>query len=114
MIVRSFRGVVVRGRESVFYEIVRKRVLDFRQSHELIESHVARRMTDAGDAFLVTTHWPDWPALLDWADGDLEKPWGFDELLPYLASWEVEHFEEIEVPTESAAASVRQPERMTV
>jgi heme-degrading monooxygenase HmoA len=114
VIVRSFRGVVVRGKEPVFYEIIRRRVVDFRHSHALVESHVARRMTETGDSFLVTTHWPDWAALLDWAAGDLERPWGFDELLPYLQSWEIEHFEEIEVPSEEAAATVRQAERMTV
>jgi heme-degrading monooxygenase HmoA len=104
VIVRSFRGVVVRGREAVFYEIVRRRIAEFRRSHALIESHVARRMTDEGDRFLVTTHWPDWVALLEWAAGDLERPWGFDEIVPYLTTWEIEHFEEIEIdPAETPA-----------
>ena len=97
MIVRSFRGVVARGREAAFYEIVRRRIAEFRGSHALIESHVARRMTDAGDRFLITTHGPDWVTLLDWAAGDVERPWGFDEIVPYLTTWEIEHFEEIEI-----------------
>lgn len=112
MIVRSFRGIVVRGCEAAFYEVVRRRIAEFRGSHALIESHIARRMTDEGDRFLITTHWPDWVSLLDWATGDLERPWGFDEIMPYLASWEVEHFEEIEVGDEvPARGGVR--ERLT-
>ena len=114
MIVRSFRGVVVRGREAVFYETVRRRIVDFRTSHSLIESHVARRMTDQGDRFLITTHWPDWASLLDWADGDVERPWGFDEIVPHLTGWEIEHFEEIEVGSEEAGPAPSQREWLTV
>lgn len=114
MIVRSFRGLVVRGREAVFYEIVRRRIVDFRASHSLIDCHVARRMTDAGDSFLITTHWPDWPALLDWAEGDPDKPWGFDEIVPYLKSWEIEHFEEIEVTESGHESTISSPEKLPV
>ena len=97
MIVRSFRGVVAAGREEEFYALVRDRVARFRERFAMIESHVARRTTPSGDRFLVTTYWPSWDALREWAAGDdLERPWGFDELVPLLASWEVEHFEEIE------------------
>jgi heme-degrading monooxygenase HmoA len=104
VIVRSFRGVVRRGRDAEFYALVRERVIAFRASHSMIESHIARRTTQDGDRFLITTHWPDWDALRRWADGDLEKPWGFDEILPYLESWEIEHFEEIEVDGEPGTA----------
>lgn len=95
MIVRSFRGIVTPGRDSEFYAIVRARVAAFRESNSMIESHIARRTTSEGDHFLITTHWPDWESLRHWAGGDLEHPWGFDEILPFLVSWEIEHFEEI-------------------
>lgn len=114
MIVRSFRGIVVRGREAVFYEIVRRRIAEFKASHTLIDCHVARRMTDAGDTFLITTHWPDWAELLDWAGGEPDKPWGFDELIPYLKQWEVEHFEEIEVTEPATRSPVTDVERLSV
>ena len=110
VIVRSFRGIVVRGEETRFYEIVRRRVIDFRQAHSLVESHVSRRMTDEGDRFLITTHWPDWPTLLQWAGDDLERPWGFDEVVPCLSSWEIEHFEEIETRDRSGAGPVKDEE----
>jgi heme-degrading monooxygenase HmoA len=97
MIVRSFRGVVVRGREAEFYSLVRRRVAAFRERFAMVESHVSRRTTPEGDRFLVTTHWSDWEALRRWAPGNLEEVWGAEELLPLLASWEIEHFEEIEL-----------------
>ena len=59
MIIRSFRGTVVRGHEADFYSIVRERLLAFRREHELIESHIGRRMTPEGDTFFVTTD-PRW------------------------------------------------------
>jgi heme-degrading monooxygenase HmoA len=95
VIVRSFRGVVVRGQEATFYALIRERVAAFRTSYSMIESHIARRTTPEGDRFLITTHWPDWEVLRRWASGDPTRPWGFDEVLPYLVSWEIEHFEEI-------------------
>jgi heme-degrading monooxygenase HmoA len=98
VIIRSFRGTVTRGSEEPFYAIVRARFVKFRAEHGLIESHLARRMGPEGDRFLITTHWPDWETLHAWAPGELERPWGFDELLPYLVEWEIEHFEEIEAP----------------
>jgi hypothetical protein len=97
VIVRSFRGVVVRGAGAEFYGIVRSRLRAFRGSYSMIESHVGRRSTPDGDHFLITTYWPDWDSLRTWARDDLLRPWGFDELLPYLASWEIEHFEELEI-----------------
>ena len=97
MIVRSFRGVVAKGKEPDFYALVRRRIAAFHEQYAMVESHVMRRTTAEGDRFLVTTHWPDWDTLRRWARNDLEHPWGSDELLPLLASWEIEHFEEIEL-----------------
>lgn len=114
MIVRSFRGLVVRGREAVFYEIVRRRMTEFRASYTLIDCHVARRMTDAGDTFLITTHWPDWAELLDWAGGEPDKPWGFDEIIPYLKHWDIEHFEEIDVAESGSRSQISDQERLSV
>ncbi len=106
MIVRSFRGVVVPGRDAEFYGVIRARLREFRKSYALIESHVGRRTAPEGDHFLITTHWPDWDALRTWAEGDLLRPWGFDELLPYLSSWEIEHFEELEIPLRDGTAGL--------
>jgi len=100
VIIRSFRGTVVRGHEADFYSIVRERLIAFRIEHALIESHIGRRMTPDGDTFLVTTHWPDWSSLRRWGDDDLERPWGFEEIMPHLASWRIEHFEEFVVESE--------------
>jgi heme-degrading monooxygenase HmoA len=107
VIVRSFRGVVAPGNDATFYAIVRARVADFRRSNSMIESHIARRTTPEGDRFLITTHWPDWDALQRWAGRDPEQPWGFDEILPYLVSWEIEHFEEIAIDDDHAVPNVR-------
>jgi hypothetical protein len=96
MIIRLFRGVVVPRRDAAFYGLVRERVAAFRATHAMIESHIGRRTTPEGDHFLITTHWPDWDALHRWAGDDLGRPWGFDELLPFLQTWEVEHYEEID------------------
>ena len=104
MIIRSFRGTVVRGHEADFYSIVRERLVAFRREHALIESHIGRRMTPEGDTFLVTTHWPDWATLRRWGDEDLERPWGFEEIMPHLATWRVEHFEEFAIDAEDAPA----------
>jgi hypothetical protein len=97
VIVRAFRGVVVAGADAEFYGIVRSRLHAFHRSHSMVESHVGRRSTPDGDHFLITTHWPDWETLRTWARDDLMRPWGFDELLPYLVSWEIEHYEELDV-----------------
>ncbi len=104
MIVRSFRGVVVRGGDATFYGLVRARLEAFRRSYSLIESHIGRRTTPEGDHFLITTHWPDWQTLRAWAGDDLLQPWGFEELMPYLASWEVEHFEELDLTADDGRA----------
>jgi hypothetical protein len=104
MILRSFRGVVARGREAEFYAIVRDRVERFRVQFELVETHIARRSDPDGEHFLVTTHWLDWDTLLAWSGGDVERPWGSDELLAMLTSWEIEHFEEINGRTLAADA----------
>jgi len=96
MILRSFRGVIAHGRESEFYALVRARVERFTAEFELVESHVARRSAPDGEHFLVTTHWLDWDTLLAWSGDDIERPWGSDEVVALLASWEIEHFEEID------------------
>ena len=106
MIIRSFRGTVVRGHEADFYSIVRQRLLAFRREHELIESHIGRRMTPEGDTFFVTTHWPDWSTLRRWGDDDLERPWGFEEIMPHLASWQIEHFEEFATEVDDGPAGL--------
>jgi heme-degrading monooxygenase HmoA len=98
MILRTFRGTVRRGSEEAFYALIRERVRRFRTEHDLVDSHLARRMSDDGDRFLVTTHWPDWDALRAWAGDRIDEPWRFDELLPYLVEWEVEHYEELDHP----------------
>jgi len=100
MIVRSFRGVVARGHEAEFYALVRRRVAAFREQFAMVESHVSRRSTPDGDVFLVTTHWPDWDALRRWAPGHVDEVWGAEELLPLLTSWQIEHFEEIELASD--------------
>jgi len=96
MILRSFRGVVERGREGEFYALVRARIERFKAEFELVESHVGRRSAPDGEHFLVTTHWLDWDTLLAWSGGDVERPWGSDEILAMLTNWEIEHFEEID------------------
>lgn len=102
VIVRSFRGVVVQGHEAEFYRIVRERLIVFRRTFRIVESHIGRRMTPDGDTFLITTLWPDWASLRQWGDEDLERPWGFEEIMPHLVSWRIEHFEEFAAPTEQA------------
>jgi hypothetical protein len=115
VIVRSFRGTVVRGHEAEFYRIVRERLLAFRRTNELVESHIGRRMTPDGDTFLITTHWPDWASLRRWGkDEDLEKPWGFEEIMPHLASWRIEHFEEFAIAEEDAPGPVLHEEAEAV
>jgi hypothetical protein len=101
VIIRSFRGTVVKGGDAAFYGVVRARLVAFRRSFALIESHVGRRTTPHGDEFLITTHWPSWDALRAWTRDDLDKPWGFDELMPFLVTWQVEHFEELEITDEA-------------
>jgi heme-degrading monooxygenase HmoA len=101
VIIRSFRGVVVTGGDAAFYALVRARLVAFRRTFALIDSHVGRRTTPHGDEFLITTHWPSWDQLRAWANDDLSKPWGFEELMPYLVSWEVEHFEELDIVDEA-------------
>ncbi len=107
MIVRSFRGVVVRGGDADFYALVRDRLESFRRSYTMIESHIGRRTTPEGDRFLITTHWPDWETLRAWAGADLLRPWGFEELMPYLTSWEIEHFEELALGEEEPPTTGR-------
>lgn len=103
MIVRSFRGVVVRGGDAPFYAVVRERLTAFRRANAMVESHVGRRTTPEGDHFLITTYWPDWDSLHAWAREDVMRPWGFEELMPYLASWEIEHFEELDLTEDPQA-----------
>jgi len=108
MILRIFEGLISRGCEAEFHEIVRQHGMpELGRTAGCVSATFARSVGDEGETFTVVSIWTDWDSLSAWTGGQPLQPVYYQGRQDLLARSSVGLFEVVEsVGHERVSAAV--------